>query len=116
MIKVSLPAVGSFWRRFRTGAVGLALALASLVVGASQAQTLSVDPGRFGAMTCQQLWYTEQEVLAEGRVCLRSERARRAFRRAKRCISDDETILPAKVESYLEELRGSARDKGCAGY
>ncbi|WP_428572572.1 hypothetical protein [Roseibium sp.] len=80
------------------------------------AQNLTVNPGRFGAMTCQQLWYTEQEVLAEGRVCLKSERARRAFRRAPRCISDDETILPAKVEAYLEQLRVAARKKGCQGF
>ncbi|MCK7612184.1 HdeA family protein [Roseibium sp. CAU 1639] len=83
---------------------------------AAFAQTLTVNPGRFGAMTCQQLWYTEQEVLAEGRVCLKTERARRAFRRAPRCISDDESILPAKVEDYLDQLRQSARDKGCKGF
>ncbi len=67
-------------------------------------------------MTCQQLWYTEQEVLAEGRVCLKSERAKRAFRRAERCISGDEDILPKKARSYLERLRGVARDKNCAGF
>jgi len=90
--------------------------LLAIVPGAVSAQTITVNPGRFGAMTCQQLWYTEQEVLAEGRVCLRTERARRAFRRAPRCISDDETILPEKVEDYLEQLRQSARDKGCDGF
>lgn len=96
--------------------ITLGLALSAFGARALPAQTLTVDPGRFGAMTCQQLWYTEQEVLAEGRVCLKTERARRAFRRAPRCISDDETILPAKIEDYLAQLRLSAREKGCAGF
>lgn len=96
--------------------MSVCLGLAPLVADAALAQTLSVDPGRFGAMTCQQLWYTEQEVLAEGRVCLSTERARRAFRRAPRCISNDETILPAKVEAYLAVLRQTAREKGCSGF
>lgn len=96
--------------------LALGLVLLPLLAATARAQMLTVDPGRFGAMTCQQLWYTEQEVLAEGRVCLKTERARRAFRRAPRCISDDETILPAKVEDYLAVLRRSARDKGCAGF
>ena len=86
-----------------------------LSVSASS-QTLSVDPGRFGAMTCQQLWYVEQEVLAEGRVCLKTERARRAFRRAERCISPDEDILPLKARTYLETLRETARGRGCTGF
>lgn len=75
----------------------------------------AVDPGQFGAMTCQQLWYVEQEVLAAGRVCLSSERARRAFRRAERCISSDEDILPPDTRDYLGHLRSVARDKGCEG-
>lgn len=94
----------------------ITLAFLLSLADAAWAQNLTVNPGRFGAMTCQQLWYTEQEVLAEGRVCLKSERARRAFRRAPRCISDDETILPAKVEAYLEQLRAAARTKGCRGF
>ncbi|WP_269581632.1 hypothetical protein [Roseibium sp. Sym1] len=102
------------FQRERVAAFGFVLLL--LAGARAEAQTLTVNPGRFGAMTCQQLWYTEQEVLAEGRVCLKSERARRAFRRAPRCISDDETILPGKVEAYLETLRKSARDKGCSGF
>ncbi|PVB60917.1 hypothetical protein DCO57_14715 [Labrenzia sp. 011] len=76
----------------------------------------STNPANFPGMTCQQLWYIEQQVLAEGRVCLQSERARRAFRRAKRCISSDETILSAKARAYLQQLRSAARDKGCAGF
>ncbi|QFT31844.1 hypothetical protein FIV00_15230 [Labrenzia sp. THAF82] len=80
------------------------------------AQSLSTNPGRFGAMTCQQLWYVEQEVLAEGRVCLKTERARRAFSRAERCISDDEDILPTRARGYLETLREVARGKNCRGF
>ncbi|GAB4518540.1 MAG: hypothetical protein Tsb0019_18740 [Roseibium sp.] len=98
------------------GAAVLGTFLASLFPSTTAPQSLSVNPGRFGAMTCQQLWYVEQEVLAEGRVCLRTERARRAFRRAERCISDDETILPQKVLEYLATLRRAAREKGCAGF
>jgi hypothetical protein len=82
----------------------------------SNTQSFPTNPGRFGAMTCQQLWYVEQEVLAEGRVCLKTERARRAFRRAKRCISNSETILPGKTKDYLTKLRRTARDKGCQGF
>ncbi|WP_299481731.1 hypothetical protein [uncultured Roseibium sp.] len=86
------------------------------VVSASIAQPLSTDPARFGAMTCQQLWFVEQKTLAEGRVCLKSERAKRAFRRFDRCISSSESILPVKTRSYLEQLRKVARGKGCAGF
>lgn len=103
-------------RRMTGRSVMLFLVLLFSGSGAASAQSLTVNPGRFGAMTCQQLWYTEQEVLAEGRVCLKSERARRAFRRAPRCISDDETILPAKTEGYLEQLRKAARAKRCPGF
>lgn|GEM_PF-3530458 len=104
------------------GLVGLGLVVVGAavfepaVVGAAQAQTLTVNPGRFGAMTCQQLWYTEQEVLAGGRVCLRTDRARRAFRRADPCISDDEAILPPKTQDYLLTLRKTAREKSCPGF
>lgn len=80
------------------------------------AQVFKTDPARFGAMTCQQLWYVEQETLAKGRVCLTSERAKRAFRRAERCISSSESILPKTTRSYLDQLRSTARSKGCAGY
>lgn len=79
-------------------------------------QTFTTDPGRFGAMTCQQLWYLEQKTLAEGRVCPSSERAKRAFRRADRCISSSEAILPNETQDYLTKLRNVARGKGCAGF
>lgn len=107
------------WSRARLCRAGLiALTLACLPT-AALAQSLlvnpAVNPGRFGAMTCQQLWYVEQEVLAAGRVCLASERARRAFRRAERCISDDEAILPQDTRDYLDHLRSVAKDKGCDG-
>jgi hypothetical protein len=107
-----------FVPRMRQAAGTTVLAIVLTVLSASVAapQSLSVNPGRFGAMTCQQLWYVEQEVLAEGRVCLRTERARRAFRRAERCISDDEAILPEKALEYLDVLRRTARDKGCGGF
>lgn len=98
---------------FRIFCVGL------LVAGLTQglnAQVFKTDPARFGAMTCQQLWYVEQETLAEGRVCLTSERAKRAFRRAERCISSSESILPKATRTYLDQLRNSARSKGCAGF
>ncbi|MCX2722431.1 hypothetical protein [Roseibium salinum] len=90
-------------------------ALAAAAVFPAAAQTFSANPGTFGAMTCQQLWYVEQEVLAEGQVCLKSERARRAFRRAGRCISPDEAILSDKTRDYLKKLRAVARHKECSG-
>ncbi|WP_298986996.1 hypothetical protein [uncultured Roseibium sp.] len=100
----------------RSLALSLVL-LTGLAAGASAiAQSLSTNPGRFGAMTCQQLWYVEQEVLAEGRVCLKTQRARRAFSRAERCISNDEDILPTKARDYLENLRSVARGKSCRGF
>ncbi|EAV42832.1 hypothetical protein SIAM614_15847 [Stappia aggregata IAM 12614] len=99
--------------------VGFAVMALVCLPAAALAQSLfvnpAVDPGRFGAMTCQQLWYVEQEVLAAGRVCLSSERARRAFRRAERCISSDEAILPPDTRDYLDHLRSVAKDKGCEG-
>ncbi|WP_068416050.1 hypothetical protein [Labrenzia sp. OB1] len=91
----------------------LAVALTAFPVAA---QSLSTNPANFPGMTCQQLWYIEQQLLAESRVCLQSERARRAFRRAERCISSDEAILPKKALDYLEQLRNAARNKGCAGF
>lgn len=99
----------------RTGRLVLTGFFWALTCLAAGGQTLSVDPGRFGAMTCQQLWYVEQEVLAEGGVCLKTERARRAFRKSGRCISPDEDILPVKARDYLANLRGVARRKGCPG-
>ena len=82
-------------------------------VSCASAQSLSTNPANFRGMPCQQLWYVEQEVLAEGRVCLKTERARRAFSRAERCISGSESILPKKARDYLAELRSVARNKRC---
>ncbi|WP_305988615.1 hypothetical protein [Roseibium sp. MMSF_3544] len=97
--------------------LGLAgVGIAFLPVTVSVAQSLSTNPARFTAMTCQQLWYVEQQTLAEGRVCLQSERAKRAFSRADRCISSNEKILPAKAQNYLGQLRQVGRQKGCAGF
>ena len=71
-------------------------------------------PSSFPSMTCQQLWYLEHKVLAEGRVCLRSDRARRAFRNAPRCISPDERILSENEQDYLKQLRKVLKRKKCA--
>jgi len=79
-------------------------------------QSLATEPATFGAMTCQQLWYVEQQVLAEGGVCLKTERARRAFRKAGRCVSPDEDILSVKARHYLKYLRDVAQGKGCSGF
>ncbi|WP_434051582.1 MAG: hypothetical protein RDA78_20165 [Roseibium sp.] len=90
-----------------------------LIAGLTQgltAQVFKTDPARFGAMTCQQLWYVEQQTLAEGRVCLTSERAKRAFSRAQRCISSSESVLTKETRAYLDQLRNVARSKGCAGF
>lgn len=96
------------------------LLFSALIVGEgvtlASAQSLSTNPANFRGMPCQQLWYVEQEVLAEGRVCLKTARARRAFSRAERCISADESILPRKARDYLGQLRQTARDKGCSGF
>lgn len=66
-----------------------------------------------GVLTCQQLWYLEQQVLAEGRVCLKSARARNAFRSAPRCISGEERILPLETQTYLAHVREASRTKRC---
>lgn len=97
-------------------ALFVSLAAALVAAGMARAQSLPANPGTFGAMTCQQFWYAEQQVLAEGGVCLKSERARRAFQRAGRCISSDEDILTAKARGYLAELRAAARRKHCSGF
>jgi putative N-acetylmannosamine-6-phosphate epimerase len=105
------PAVCIF---VRTSVLTGSLLAATTLTGYTQ--SFSTNPGTFGAKTCQQLWYVEQQVLAEGRVCLKTERARRAFRRAERCISSNEAILPIKTRNYLAQLRGVGRDKGCSGF
>ncbi|MES0881691.1 hypothetical protein [Roseibium sp. SCP14] len=109
----------SAWRDLREMPFQLLILLAVSIVhfsGVASAQSLSTNPANFRGMTCQQLWYVEQEILAEGRVCLKTERARRAFSRAERCISADESILPRKARDYLGQLRQTARDKGCSGF
>ena len=95
-------------------AIGL-LAFLTLTafVSPEQARNMQRNPSTFGTMLCRQFWYLENKILAEGRVCLTSERARRAFRNAKPCISDEETILPRRVRDYLADLRRAAAKKGC---
>lgn len=94
----------------------LAVSAGLVAAGHTAAKPAIPDPARFGAMTCQQLWYVEQQVLADGRVCLTTERARRAFRRSERCISSSEAILPGSSRDYLARLRKQARQKGCSGF
>jgi hypothetical protein len=77
-------------------------------------QEFTPNKSSLGSLTCQQLWYVEQEVLAEGRVCLKSRRAQNAFKRAKPCISDEERILPAKARDYLSAVRKTATLKKCS--
>ena len=92
------------------------LSMTLLVAVATAAQPMATNPARFGAMTCQQLWYLEQGVLAEGKVCLKSDRARRAFQRAGKCIASDEAILSSAERDYLSKLRDVGKGKGCPGF
>lgn len=89
----------------------VAVALSALMPLTAHAQT--VDDASLAALTCQQLWYLENEVLAENRVCLTSERARRAFRSAAPCVSSDERILPPEVKRTITSIRRVAGGKGC---
>ncbi|WP_420414764.1 hypothetical protein [Roseibium sp.] len=91
----------------------LGLLLQNFTPGAF-AQEFSPNVSSLGSLTCQQLWYLEHEVLAEGRICLKSARARHAFKRAKPCISSEERILPENVRNYLTEVRKAARAKTCS--
>gem|GEM_PF-1827784 len=97
---------------------GMALATNWLwiAVGAA-AQDLPGGPfpnaSSLGALTCQQLWHLEQEVLAEGRVCLKSARAQRAFSSAPACVSAEERILPIETRGYLAEVRKVSLAKNC---
>ncbi len=79
----------------------------------SLAQAGNPSLSSLGALTCQQLWYLEQEVLAENRVCLKDERAQRAFRNASPCISSNEGILSGKIKNYLAEVRKTGQAKNC---
>ncbi|WP_417671503.1 hypothetical protein [Roseibium sp.] len=76
-------------------------------------QAMRKDPARLQTMPCRGLWYLEQKVLAAGRICLRTERARRAFKSARRCISDDEAVLPAEAQDYLASVRRARLEKRC---
>jgi hypothetical protein len=88
-------------------------AVLSGFVSPEQARNMSRNPSTFGTMLCRQFWYLENKILATGRVCLKSDRARRAFSKADPCISDDEDILPGRVRDYLAKLRAAADVKGC---
>lgn len=113
LVKITMS-IQHFTRQTRT--IGLSLSLLLFLCGFNspeQAMNLRRDPLTFGSMDCQQIWYLENKILADGRICLTSERARRAFRLAKRCISEEERILPKQVKDYLALLRSTARGKGC---
>ena len=108
--------------------VGLKLLMLSFVAGGTTgalaftnggmtpelAQAMSRPPERFSSLLCQQLRYLEVKVLAAGRICLRSDRARRSVANARPCISPDEDILPRPAKDYLELLRQTIDAKGCA--
>lgn len=100
-------------RKPQLAAAALAFLTLTAFISPEQARNMQRNPSTFGTMLCRQFWYLENKILAEGRVCLKSERARRAFKTAKPCISDDETILPRRVRDYLAELRKAAAKKGC---
>jgi len=91
-----------------------ALAALFLLPLGVHAQEFTPNESSLGSLTCQQLWYLEQEVLANGRVCLKSHRAQQAFKRAKPCISEEERILPANARAYLAAVRKAASHKKCA--
>ncbi|MBD8890194.1 hypothetical protein [Roseibium litorale] len=77
------------------------------------AQAMSRSPERFSSLLCQQLRYLEAKVLAAGRICQRSDRARRSFPDARSCLSPDEDILPGPAKDYLVLLRQTIDAKGC---
>ncbi|MEP5810926.1 MAG: hypothetical protein ABJL55_11825 [Roseibium sp.] len=108
---------GWVWRtRPVATAFRLAVCILPFLVSSVTAKDYSNSLSSLGVMTCQQLWYVEQEVLAEGRICPKSERAQQAFASNKNCISGDERILPNKVLEYLEAVRNVARSKTCSGF
>ncbi|WP_417688834.1 hypothetical protein [Roseibium sp.] len=93
---------------------GLAPSMApAATLSFEQLRAMETPPSSFGLKTCQQLWYLEQKVLAAGRICLGSERGRRAFSASLPCISDDEKILEEEVRLYLDEVRMARREKRC---
>jgi hypothetical protein len=100
----------------------VAMLWALLIPGTARASALTPElvaamrmpPERFTTLSCRRLWYLEHEVLAAGRVCPKSERARRTFVSAPKCISSMERILPSSVRRYLDSVRATARAKSCA--
>jgi len=110
----------------RATALSLAFGLGFCLMGAvpaAEAETRGLTPALVEAMTvpqqnlaslsCRRLWYLEHKVLAAGRICLSTDRARRAFGKALPCISDEERILPQRVKDYLAEVRRAERAKSC---
>ncbi|WP_153768637.1 hypothetical protein [Labrenzia sp. CE80] len=110
----------------KASALSLVLGLAFCLMGtvpAAEAETRGLTPALVEAMkvpqqtlaslSCRRLWYLEHKVLAAGRVCLSTDRARRAFGKAQPCISDEERILPERARDYLAEVRRAERAKSC---
>ncbi|MEP3429693.1 MAG: hypothetical protein ABJN98_13495 [Roseibium sp.] len=117
MSVVETDGIGSF-RRTATivSTFILTAVIAAVFWSPATAKEFSNNFSSLGVMTCQQLWYIEQEVLAEGRICPKSERARRTFSSKKKCISEDERILPDKVLEYLDAVRDVGKSKSCSGF
>lgn len=110
----------------RASVLSLALGLGFCLMGAVSAtlaetrgltpalvEAMKVPPQNLASLSCRRLWYLEHKVLAAGRVCLSTDRARRAFGKALPCISDEERILPERVRDYLLEIRRAQRIKSC---
>ncbi|MBD8875455.1 hypothetical protein [Roseibium polysiphoniae] len=110
----------------RASVLSLALGLGFCLMGAvpaAEAETrgltpalveaMKVPPQNLASLSCRRLWYLEHKVLAAGRVCLSTDRARRAFGKALPCISDEERILPERVRDYLTGIRRAQRVKSC---
>jgi len=105
-------------RRFGKKALRL-MVLAGLGLGLAgfaphkQAENMRRDTLSLKSLTCQQLWYLDAKIRADGGVCPATAREKRAFGSAGRCASQSEDILPMKVRTYLTTLRGVRRAKGC---
>ncbi|MEP0236294.1 hypothetical protein [Roseibium sp.] len=110
----------------RTSALSLVLGLAFCLLVAlpnAAAETRGLTPAlveamkvpqqNLGSLSCRRLWYLEHKVLAAGRICPSTDRARRAFGKALPCISDEERILPERAGDYLAEVRRAQRAKSC---
>jgi len=70
-------------------------------------------PFELANLTCDQLWYLREKIRADGGICPRDERARRAFFRTRTCISPDERVLPAEVRTYLDAVRKAEQARAC---